>query len=177
MAKLERPVQLAVIGAAHGIKGEVRVKSYTGDPLALGDYGPLADGHGKTWRIAAIRAQGGNVVVRFHGVETRTAAEALAGTPLYVDRSALPQPSEDDEFYHTDLVGLTVRDLEGNVLGTVEAVQNFGAGDMLALRLGTGGSALIPFTAAAVPAIALADGLLTVDARAAGLGDDEEAGR
>jgi hypothetical protein len=81
MAKLERPVQLAVIGAAHGIKGEVRVKSYTGDPLALGDYGPLADSHGRTWRIAAIRAQGANVVVRFRGVDTRPAAEALDGKP------------------------------------------------------------------------------------------------
>ena len=113
MSKLQNPVQMAVIGAAHGIKGELRVKTFTGDPLALADYGPLYARDGRAFEIADIRPANEVVVVRFKGVDDRNAAEALTGTELFVDRSALPEDMDEDEFYHADLVGLAVRDETG----------------------------------------------------------------
>ncbi|MGE0501136.1 MAG: ribosome maturation factor RimM [Rhizobiaceae bacterium] len=169
----KRPVQMAVIGAAHGIKGELRVKAFTGDPAALGNYGPLYDGAGRAFQVQSVRVQGTVAVVRFKGVSDRTAAEALTGTALFVDRSSLPENLEDDEFYHTDLVGLAVRDTAGDGIGKVLAVQNFGGGDMLEVTLSSGREVLIPFTAAAVPQVALSAGFLVVDPIAAGLSDDD----
>jgi 16S rRNA processing protein RimM len=175
MSKLKNPVQMAVIGAAHGIRGEVRVKTFTGDPLALGDYGRrLYDEQGKTFEIAAIRPQGTVVVVRFKGIDDRNAAEALSGTALFVDRSALPEDLEEDEFYQADLVGLSVHDETGKSIGKVTAVQNFGGGDILVLSLVGGKEALIPFTRAAVPDIALDAGFIRIDPSAAGLIEEEE---
>ncbi len=173
MAKPENPVQMAVIGAAHGIRGEVRVKTFTGDPLALADYGPLYAKDGRAFEIAGIRPAGTVVVVRFKGVDDRGAAEALAGTELSVDRSALPD-EEEDEFYHADLVGLAVKDAAGAVLGKVVAVQNFGGGDILDLTLGTRKGVLIPFSKAAVPEVSVAGGFVRIDPVAAGLVEDEE---
>ncbi|TIN54715.1 MAG: ribosome maturation factor RimM, partial [Mesorhizobium sp.] len=134
MSKLENPVQMAVIGAAHGIKGELRVKTFTGDPLALADYGPLHAKDGRAFQILDIRPAGTVVVVRFKGVSDRNTAEALAGTELFVDRSVLPDDGEEDEFYHADLIGLEVRDDTG-VIGRVVAVHNFGGGDILDVTL------------------------------------------
>lgn len=176
MAAAETKILLAVIGAAHGIRGEVRVRSFTGDPMALADYGPLHDRAGRSFEIAALRPAGSVVIARFKGVADRNAAEALAGTNLFVDRSALPRHGgDDDEFYHADLVGLDVRDGDGNGLGTVQAVQNFGGGDLLEIGH-SGRSRFIPFTRAAVPQVALEAGYLVVDPVAAGLSDtaDEE---
>lgn len=167
---------MAVIGAAHGIKGELRVKTFTGDPAAIGSYGPLFAQDGRIFEILSVRPQGDVVVVRFKGVGDRTAAEKLTGTALYVDRSALPDELDEDEFYHADLVGLTVRDAAGAVLGKVKAVQNYGGGDILELTLASGREALVPFTAAAVPQVALSAGFLIVDPVAAGLVDDGEEG-
>ena len=107
--KPKNPVQMAVIGAAHGIKGELRVKPFTGDPLALADYGPLYASDGRAFEVETIRPAGEVVVVRFKAVGDRTTAERLTGTELFVDRSVLPA-EEEDEFYHADLVGLAVRD-------------------------------------------------------------------
>jgi 16S rRNA processing protein RimM len=163
---------MAVIGAAHGIKGEVRVKSFTADPAALGDYGPLESADGRRFEVLEARPAGSVVVVRFKGVADRSAAETLNGTALFVDRSALPE-GDDDEFYHADLIGLAVRDEAGTVIGTVRAVQNFGGGDILDVA-GPGGDVLIPFTRAAVPQVDLAAGFLGVDRLAAGLVDDEQ---
>src|SRR5688500_8251529 len=118
MPKPENPVQMAVIGAAHGIKGELRVKTFTGDPLALGDYSPLYAKDGRIFEIEDIRPAGEMVVVRFKGIRDRTLAEGLTGTELFVDRSALPEEDED-EFYHADLVGLTVRDEASTDAGKV----------------------------------------------------------
>ncbi len=173
MAKPENPVQMAVIGAAHGIRGEVRVKTFTGDPLALADYGPLYAKDGRAFEIAGIRPAGTVVVVRFKGVDDRGAAEALAGTELSVDRSALPD-EEEDEFYHADLIGLEVRD-ETGAIGRVVAVHNFGGGDILDLTLGTRKGVLIPFSKAAVPEVSVAGGFVRIDPMAAGLVEDEEA--
>ncbi|TPI34150.1 ribosome maturation factor RimM [Mesorhizobium sp. B3-1-6] len=175
MSKLENPVQMAVIGAAHGIKGELRVKTFTGDPLALADYGPLYAKDGRAFQILDIRPAGTVVVVRFKGVGDRNAAEALAGTELFVDRSVLPDDGEEDEFYHADLIGLDVRDDTG-IIGKVVAVHNFGGGDILDVTLAGRKGVLIPFTQAAVPHVSIADGFVEVNPQAAGLVEDEEDG-
>ena len=172
---LENPVQMAVIGAAHGIQGELRVKSFTGDPLALADYGPLFTRAGRKFTIIDIRPAGNVVVVRFKGVTDRNAAEALANTELFVDRSVLPDPGEEDEFYHADLVGLAVLDDAGAELGRVRAIQNFGGGDILEVARPDGGELLVPFTSAAVPEVSVSQGHVRVDPVAAGLRDDESA--
>ncbi|MHA6642420.1 ribosome maturation factor RimM [Mesorhizobium sp. A623] len=172
----KNPIQMAVIGAAHGIKGEVRVKTFTGDPLALGDYGPLYAKDGRAFEIADIRPANTVVVVRFKNVKDRNAAEALAGTELFVDRSMLPDDGGDDEFYHADLVGLAVKDETGEVLGKVDAVHNFGAGDILEVTLSGRRGVLIPFSQAAVPEVSISGGFVHVDPAAAGLigGEDDE---
>ncbi|MER8389601.1 ribosome maturation factor RimM [Mesorhizobium sp. M0166] len=174
MSKPQNPVQMAVIGAAHGIKGELRVKSFTGDPLALADYGPLYTRDGRAFQIVDIRPANTVVVVRFKGVNDRNAAEALAGTELFVDRSVLPDEGEEDEFYHADLVGLEVKDDTGAVIGKVVAVHNFGGGDILDVTLAGRKGVLIPFTQAAVPDVSIAGGFVRVDPAAAGLVEDED---
>lgn len=173
VAKPKNPVQMAVIGAAHGIKGELRVKSFTADPVALADYGPLFSVDGRAFEIASIRPAGAMVVVRFKGVQDRTAAEALTGTELFVDRAILPEP-EEEEFYHADLVGLSVRDETGAPMGRISAVQNFGGGDIVEIAGGGRGGVMVPFTRAAVPEIHIAAGYVIVDRAAAGLIDDED---
>lgn len=173
MTKLKTPVLLAVIGAAHGIKGQLRVKSFTADPLALADYGPLHTKDGRSFEITDIQPQATVVVARFKGINDRNQAEALNGVELYVDRSALP-PEDDGEFFHADLVGMTALDEAGVTLGKVSAVQNFGGGDILELKLSDGKSVLIPFTHAAVPDVDVAAGFIRVNPRAAGLVDDED---
>jgi len=172
-AGIENPVQLAVIGAAHGIKGEVRVKTFTEDPMALGTYGPLYAVDGRTFTVAAIRPAKEVVIVRFKGIDDRNAAEALNGEALYVDRSALPEKLEEEEFYHADLVGLTVLDETGESLGRVIAVHNFGAGDLLEFREHSGSTVMIPFTRDAVPEIDLSEGVVRIDSVAAGLEEAE----
>lgn len=175
MSTPQNPVQMAVIGAAHGIKGELRVKSFTGDPLALADYGPLFTRDGRKFAVADIRpGKNDIVIVRFKGVSDRTAAEALTNTELFVDRSVLPQEGEEDEFYHADLIGLKVRDDTGAEIGRVAAVQNFGGGDILEIALDGRHEVLVPFSAAAVPEIAVAAGYLRIDPIAAGLVDSED---
>lgn len=174
MSKLNNPVQMAVIGAAHGIKGELRVKTFTGAPEALGDYGLLSARDGRTFEVVSIRPAGNVAVVRFKGIDGRTEAEALTGTELFVDRSALPESVEEDEFYQADLIGLAVKDDTGATIGKVLAVQNFGGGDILDLMLGSRKGVLIPFTQAAVPEVSIAGGFVRIDPIAAGLVEDED---
>jgi 16S rRNA processing protein RimM len=157
------------------VRGEVRVKAFTGDPLALGDYGPLFDAAGNSYTIVDLRPSKTVVIARIKEIATREAAEAANGTELFVPRAALPDDLEEDEFYQTDLIGLAAMDNAGARLGTVKALHDFGAGDILELRFAAGGTALIPFTKAAVPHVAVAQGLIEIDPVAAGLiGDDEE---
>jgi 16S rRNA processing protein RimM len=176
MPKPKNPIQMAVIGAAHGIKGELRVKTFTGDPLALADYGPLYTKDGRAFEIVDIRPANTVVVVRFKGVGDRNAAEALTGTELFVDRSALPDDGDDDEFYHADLVGLAVKDETGAAVGKVSAVQNFGGGDILEVTYQGRKGVLIPFTEAAVPEIDINAGFVRIDTVAAGLIEDGDDG-
>ena len=146
-------VLLAAIIGAHGLKGEVRVKTFTETPDRLGAYGPLHASDGRVFTLAAVRAvDGGEAVAAFREVTDRNAAEALKGVELFVSRAALP-PAKDEEYYHADLVGLAAEDADGRRIGTVTAVHNYGAGDVIAIA-GTGGEEiLIAFTRANVPEI------------------------
>lgn len=174
MPKPENPIQMATIGAAHGVRGELRVKTFTGDPLALGDYGPLFSKDGRAFEVIDIRPANTVVVVRFKGVSDRSAAEALTGTELFVDRSALPDDGEDGEFYHADLVGLTVKDEAGALIGKVTAVLNFGGGDILEITHAGRKGVMVPFTEAAAPEIDIKAGFLRVDTIAAGLVEETD---
>lgn len=174
MPKPENPVQMAVVGAPHGIRGQVRVKTYTGDPLALGDYGPLFAEDGRQFDITDIRPAKNVVVVSFRQVGNRDAAEALNGTALFVDRSQLPDDLEEDEFYHADLIGLAVRGTDNALLGRVTAFHDFGGGDIMEIERSTGETVLVPFTRDAVPEIDLKGGSVTVDPDAAGLLDTQD---
>ena len=174
MIHRNKPILMAVIGAAHGIRGEVRVKTFTGDPLALGNYGPLHAKDGRAFEIVDIRPAGTVAVVRFKGVDDRNAAEALNGTELFVDRSALPDDTEGGEFYHADLVGLAVRDETDELVGKVTAVQNYGGGDILEITHGGSKGVLVPFTQAAVPLVDLEAGFVRIDTVAAGLSEEDE---
>ncbi|MCX8293233.1 ribosome maturation factor RimM [Phyllobacterium sp. 0TCS1.6A] len=178
MKKLNDPVQLAIIGAAHGTRGELRVKTFTEDALAIADYGPLYDATGRAFEILDIRPAKTVVVVRFRGVNDRNAAEALNGTELFVDRSQLPADLDEDEYYHSDLIGLDALDAQGQRYGRISAMFDFGGGDLIELTIPGKRPMLIPFTQAAVPHVDLAAGHIIVDPVAAGLlpdaDDDEE---
>jgi 16S rRNA processing protein RimM len=171
--KTNSMVVMAQIGRAHGLKGEVHAQSFTADPLALTDYGDLTDAKGRVFKIAAMRAQGTGLVLRLAGVTTREAAEALNGVELLLPRDALPETEDDDDFYHTDLIGLNAVSTESETLGKILAVHNFGAGDMLEMRLNSGKSVFVPFTKAAVPTVSVKSGTVTLDPEAAGLIADE----
>lgn len=155
-------IQLAVIGGAHGIKGEVRVKSYTDDPLAFGNYGKLHDKNGNKYQVIKARVSKNVVVTRFKSVDTREKAEALNGIELYIDRSRLPQVEDDDEFYLSDLDGLDCVDEAGVVVGFVKGVHNFGAGDIIEVQHAKGGEAFYPFTKEVVPIVNVEAGMLTL---------------
>ncbi|MCH8112813.1 MAG: ribosome maturation factor RimM [Proteobacteria bacterium] len=174
-AAQESKVCLGVISGAHGIRGEVKIKAFGEDPLAIGAYGPLSgETGGTTVEITTVRPNKGGVIARIKGIEDRTQAEALKGLKLYVERSALPDAAED-EYYHADLVGLSVELSDGKPMGKVIAVQDFGAGPMLEIRLSgpaqTGAKAgtkaentlLAPFTREIVPEVDLAGGRLVLD--------------
>jgi 16S rRNA processing protein RimM len=144
------------IGAAQGLKGELRLRSYTQDPAAIASYGALEDENGQPIEIESLRVTPKALIVRIKGVATREAAEALALTKLYLRRELLPERGED-EWYHADLIGLAAVDKEGAQLGTVVAIQNFGAGDLIEVKpSGGGASVLVPFTQRAVPEVDLA---------------------
>ena len=161
------PKQLLMgrIGAAHGIRGEVRITSFTEEPLALKDYGPLATNRsGLVVEIEAARATTNVLVARLKGITDRNAAEKLNGVELFVDRDRLPPTSGEDDFYHADLIGLEARLVDGSVLGTVTAIPNYGASDLLEVRDGrTGDTFLYPFTKAVVPEVHVADGYLVIE--------------
>ncbi len=153
------------IGAAHGVRGEVRVQSFTEDPLALMHYGPLTTNRaGLTIRIVAARTTTNVLVARIEGVGTREAAEALNGVELYVDRALLPPPDDEEDFYHVDLIGLRAQLVDGTTIGTVSAVPNFGAGDLVEVKSPTSGETfLFPFSKAAVPEVHIKAGYLVID--------------
>ncbi|MET1416241.1 ribosome maturation factor RimM [Roseibium sp. HPY-6] len=154
----DQKVLMAKIGAAHGIRGEVRVKPFGEDPLSFADYGILTDKIGsRTFEVEKARVQKTVVITKFKEVKDRNQAEELNGVELYVERAQLPDP-EEDEFYYSDLNGLSVLDHDDTQLGKIVAVQDFGAGDLLEIRPKRGRTFYIPFTKAFVPEISLSDG-------------------
>lgn len=151
-------VCLGTIVGVHGVQGTVRIKSFTADPADIAAYGAVSDeSGGRRFEVKVLGQARGTVLARLSGIADRNAAEALRGLRLYVPRAALPEANED-EFYHADLIGLPVETREGAPLGSVRAVHNFGAGDILELRDGNGREILLPFSDAAVPEIDLAKG-------------------
>jgi 16S rRNA processing protein RimM len=162
MSTLSQNILLAAIMGAQGLKGAVKVKLFTETPEALPSYGPLRDKQGKIYEITAFRpGKPGEAVISFSGIDGRNAAEALKGTELFVDRAALPATSEE-EFYHTDLIGLEAHDSEGRVLGKVAAVYNYGAGDVIEILRADGDNVLLAFTRETVPTIDIAGGRILV---------------
>jgi 16S rRNA processing protein RimM len=139
----ERKIALAAIAGAHGIKGELRLKLFSDSALSLSCHGKLYVG-GVERRLLAIRDSGKTAVARLEGIDDRSAAEALRGSLIEVDRSALP-PLEEGEYYHADLIGLAAVDRDGKAIGTVAAIENYGAGDLLEIEDEQGRRSLIPF--------------------------------
>jgi len=155
-------VLLAAVIGAQGLKGEVKVKTFTASPEALRAYGVLHDGRGKSYEITAFRsAKPGEAVMSFKGINDREGAEALKGVELFVARAALPVTGAD-EFYHADLIGLEAFDSEGRQVGRIAAIHNFGAGDVIAIARADGDEVLLAFTAETVPEIDIAGGRIQI---------------
>ena len=139
----EKRVALAAVAGAHGVKGEVRLKLFSDSAASLASH-QVVYVNGVERRLISVRDGGKTAVARFDGIADRSAAEAVRGQLVEVERSALP-PLEDGEYYHSDLIGLPCVDRDGKEIGTVVAVENFGAGDLLEVELANGRKSLIPF--------------------------------
>lgn len=156
-------VCIGAITGAVGIGGEVRIKPFTAKPQAIAAYGPVSDDAGRSYTLTVVRPVKGGVAARLSGVTDRTAAEAIAGTRLYVPRAALPDPEEDDDYYHADLIGLAAETVDGAAVGTVKAIYNFGAGDVLEIAApGGADSVMVAFTRDAVPVVDVSGGRIVV---------------
>lgn len=160
---MARDVLLGAVIGAQGLKGEVKVKTFTQSPERLGAYGPLHTKDGKRFRVLSVREAKDAAVVALDGVNDRNAAEALKGAELFVPRSALPK-EEADEFYHADLVGLRAEDTEGRAMGTIRAVHNFGAGDVLEIVRDDGDEVFLPFTREVAQEIDIEGGRIVIAA-------------
>jgi 16S rRNA processing protein RimM len=157
-------VCVGAVAGAFGVRGEVRLKSFCAEPEAIAGYGPLWNEDGsRSFTVTLGTPIKNGLSARLSGVASKEAADALRGTRLYADRDCLPAPDEE-EFYHADLLGLPVFDTGGTALGKVKAVLNHGAGDILEIALaGRPGTALLPFSKAAVPTVDLALGRIVAD--------------
>lgn len=153
---------VAVIAGAHGVRGDVRIKSFTADPKGLAAYGPLTDKTGtREFRIKVHGLAKNLLRAHIKGVDDRNAAEALVGVELYIERVQLPEP-EDDEFYHSDLIGLKAVLEDGSDYGIVHALHDFGAGDVIEIVLAAGGTVVLPFSNAVVPSVDLKAGIVVI---------------
>jgi 16S rRNA processing protein RimM len=158
----EKRILVGAIAGAHGVRGEVRIKSFTADPRAIGRYGPVEDETGaRTFKVTVRGKVKGLVIARLDGVADRNQAEALKGLRLYVARAKLPRPRRG-EWYVADLVGLAARDGNGTPLGVVKSVQNFGAGDVIELERTDGTTEFLPFTKAVVPEVDIESGRIVI---------------
>ena len=153
-------VCLGVVVGAKGLRGEVRIKSFTQEPEGVGAYGSVRVDDGRTFKVSVVGMAPGVVIAKLSGIVDRTAADGLKGARLYVDRGVLPAP-DDGAFYHADLIGAEVRLTSGEVLGKVSALHNCGAGDMVEVGEGQH-SVLIPLTREVVAALDLTEGQVTV---------------
>ena len=157
-------VCVGAVAGSYGVRGEVRLKSFCAEPRAIADYGPLETEDGaQTYSVTLGSTIKNGFAAKLGGIRSKEAAEALRGVRLYASRDSLPAPDED-EYYHADLIGLVVSDTGGTELGRVKAVLNHGAGDILEIALrGRSGTALLPFTVAAVPTVDVAAGRIVAD--------------
>ena len=169
------PVCVARIGAAHGVRGAVRLWTFTEDPLAVKDYGPLLTKDGKRqFEVTHAREAKDHLVVTLKGVATRDDAERLNGLELYIPRDRLPE-TDDGEYYHADLIGLAAVTTAEQPLGKVIAIHNFGAGDIIEIAPPQGATMLLPFTNAVVPTVDLDGGRVVIDLPKEINGDDPSA--
>ena len=157
-------VCVAQIGAAHGIRGEVRLRSFTEQPSDVTAYGALESEDGRRhFEIETLRPAKDGFVARLKGIVDRNAAERLTNLKLYIPRERLPPVEDENTFYHADLIGLAAVTPDGATLGTVRAVHNFGAGDIIEIEpTGAGEALMLPFTEAIVPTVDIANGRLVV---------------
>jgi 16S rRNA processing protein RimM len=168
------PVQVCVarIGAPHGVRGAVKLWTFTEDPLAVKRYGPLSTSDGaRQFEVTSAREAKGHLVATLKGVTTREGAERLNGIELYVPRDRLPATGED-EYYRADLIGLAAVTTAGEPLGSVVAIHNFGAGDIIEIAPPQGATMLLPFSAAVVPMVDLAGGRVVIEIPGEIEGDD-----
>jgi 16S rRNA processing protein RimM len=157
------PVCVARIGAAHGVRGAVKLWTFTEDPLAVRDYGPLMTKDGaRQFEVMHVREAKDHLVATLKGVTTRDDAERLNGLELYVPRERLPE-TDADEYYHADLIGLAAVNAADEPLGRVVAIHNFGAGDIIEIAPAKGATMLLPFTNAVVPTVDLANGRVVIE--------------
>ncbi|MEK0084768.1 ribosome maturation factor RimM [Benzoatithermus flavus] len=174
----EPMVCVAQVATAHGVRGALKLRCFTEAPENVAAYGPLHDEQGnRLFEIRIVGRTNGGVIAMAEGIGDRDAALALRGMRLYVPRSKLPEPAED-EFYHEDLIGLVAEDASGRPIGEVSAVFDFGAGDVLEITGADGKQELVPFTRAVVPTVDLAKGVVRIvlpEAVEAGGGDEAEA--
>ena len=168
------PICVARIGAAHGVRGAVKLWTFTEDPLAVKDYGPLMTKDGaRQFELAQVREAKDHLVVTLKGIATRDDAERLNGIELYVPRDRLPE-TDDDEYYHADLIGLAAVNAADEPLGRVIAIHNFGAGDIIEIAPAKGATMLLPFTNAVVPTVDLAGGRVVIELPQEIEGDDAQ---
>ena len=168
-------VCVARIGAAHGVRGAVRLWTFTEDPFAVKRYGPLSTKDGtRRFEIVSAREAKGHLVAQFKDITTRDEAERLNGVELYVAREKLPA-TDEDEYYHADLIGLAAVTTADQPLGRVIAIHNFGAGDILEIAPPSGATMLLPFTNAVVPTVDIAGGRVLIELPREVEGDEPEA--
>lgn len=157
-------VCVGAITGAHGVRGLVRLKSFTAEPKDVASYGTLHDETGRrSFNVTLQSAVKGHFIARIDGVADREAADGLRGVQLYADRDRLPPPDEPDDFYYADLIGLAVETIDGQLFGQVKSVDDFGAGDVIDIERDGGDSIALPFTREIFPTVDLANGRLVVD--------------
>ena len=160
---MTKQVCIARIGAAHGVRGAVKLWAFTEDPFAVLDYGPLSTKDGaRRFEVSNVREAKDHLVATLQGVTTRNDAEKLNGIELYVSREKLP-PAEDGEYYHVDLIDLAAVSMDGAPIGRVVAIHNFGAGDVIEIAPPKGPTLLLPFTDAVVPTVDIAGGRVVIE--------------
>jgi 16S rRNA processing protein RimM len=157
------PICVARIGAAHGVRGAVKLWTFTGDPLGVKHYGPLTTRDGaRQFEVTHVREAKDHLVATLKGIATREDAERLNGIELYVARDKLPE-TDEDEYYHADLIGLAAVNAANDPLGRVVAIHNFGAGDIIEIAPAKGPTMLLPFTNAVVPTVDLTGGRVVIE--------------
>jgi 16S rRNA processing protein RimM len=159
------PILIAAVAGAFGVKGLVKLKTFTADPASVADYGPLSNEDGsRRFKVSLAQQPKGDIIIaRLDGVPTREAAEAIKGLRLYIDRSALPPAEDVDDFYLADLIGLEARLANGDVVGMIKAVHNHGAGDILEVVQQAEKPKLFAFTTEIVPVVDIAAGFVVIE--------------